>query len=112
MNPTDPRQGSAVSEAFWIDNTAPTVLLPDQLVVGDALDFRLNVSDNHRVASVEIRADGRPWRAAQPVDGLIDSALELVKVDFKPIPPGPHVIEVRARDLAGNETLVQREVTR
>ncbi len=112
MNPTDPRQGSAVSEAFWIDNTAPTVLLPEQLVVGDALDFRLNVSDNHRVASVEIRADGRPWRAAQPVDGLIDSALELVQVSFKPIPPGPHVIEVRARDMAGNETLVQREVTR
>ncbi|MBI5834510.1 MAG: hypothetical protein HZB16_19600 [Armatimonadetes bacterium] len=112
MNPTDPRQGSAVSEALWIDNTPPTVLLPEQLVSGDALDFRINVSDNCRLASVEVRADGRPWRAAAPVDGLIDSALEMVQVTYRPIPAGKHTLEIRARDQAGNETVVKRDLVK
>jgi hypothetical protein len=51
-----------------------------------------------------VAVDGRPeFRAVAAADGLFDTADEWVDTDLSAlVPPGPHLVTLRAFDSAGN----------
>jgi len=102
--PSDPREAEA-SVVTWVDNTAPTVLLlRSSLTVGD--DSRVQVKgvatdQLSSLRSIEYRVDNAAdWRSL-PLPA-VDSLVTEFAVTTKPLPPGPHTVEVRGFDAAGN----------
>jgi hypothetical protein len=59
------------------------------------------------ISRVEIAVDGRlEWRPVAPADGIFDTADEMIDSDIALLlPPGPHVVAVRAFDAAGNSVV-------
>jgi len=100
----------AESEPFRVDNHAPQI--PELAARAGTLVARV-VDGLGPVASLELAIDGDAFRPVQSVDGLLDSADERVSLDLnvhlQGIPPGEHILALRARDAAGNS--VVREIT-
>ncbi|MCG8553944.1 MAG: hypothetical protein MJD61_01460 [Proteobacteria bacterium] len=90
---------SALSEPVLIDNHAPSVKLQrprDQRIEGIATD------DMGPIANLAYAVDGMPWRVFFPLDGLLDTRRERFRLELYELPPGSHVVSIRATDLAGN----------
>jgi hypothetical protein len=104
--PGDVQKHELASETFAVDNTPPTLTLAIQ---GRRIKARA-VDGVGPIARVEIAVDGKnEWRPLGAADGMFDSADEAVDADVSSIvPPGSHLVSVRAYDLAGNQ--VSREV--
>lgn len=103
-SPDEPATAEALTELLVVDNLAPRLLLPHRL--GSAPPALVPVRDGGTyVASAEYRVDGGAWIAAAAGDGIFDSRDESVRIDGARLPAGKHVLEVRARDAAGNEAL-------
>jgi len=89
-----------VSPPVLVDNQPPAILgmsVRNSIVSGRVVD------DLGPVDRVEFSVDGGPWRPVPVSGGLMDSA----RLEFSfPVPDdageGPHVVAVRAADLAGN----------
>jgi hypothetical protein len=62
---------------------------------------RSSISVN-RIATVEVRADGQSWVAADPEDGSWGSAQERFRATLPPLAAGSHRLEARAIDDRGN----------
>jgi hypothetical protein len=109
-NPTGARQDEATSSAFVVDNTPPEVALTAEPSIADGV-LRADglASDNMSVAAVEWRLDGGPWRGAKALNGLFGTAHEVFSLQTQ-VAGGKHVLEIRARDAAGNETLRKWDV--
>ena len=60
---------------------------------------------------VEIAVDGRlEWRPIGAADGVFDTADEAIDADLSSlVPPGSHIVTVRAFDLAGNVVVEELE---
>lgn len=89
------------SDTIVVDNTPPRI---DTLALtGRRLKVRA-VDGTSPIARVEIAVDGRTeWRPLAPADGVFDTVDESVDADVSSIvPPGSHVVVVRAFDAAGN----------
>lgn len=84
-----------------VDNTPPffkTLGMQGRRLRGEVVD---GVGP---VVRVEVAIDGKPqWRPIASVDGIFDTADESFDADMTALlPPGPHLVAVRAFDAAGN----------
>ncbi len=57
-------------------------------------------TDDRAIAAAEVLLDGQPTGIRRPVPG--SSALVVLPLLLREVPPGPHTLAVRARDGAGN----------
>lgn len=95
------------SDTVVVDNTPPRI---DTLTLaGRRLRVRV-VDGTSPIARVEISVDGKPeWRPLAPADGVFDTVDESVDADVSAtVPPGSHIVVVRAFDAAGNS--VSRDI--
>jgi hypothetical protein len=101
-NPPDQVQKHALeSETVLVDNTPPRI---DTLeIAGRRLRARGTDGTAGR-ARGEMAVDGKlEWRPLAPADGIFDTPDERVDVDVSAlVPPGSHIVIVRAFDVAGN----------
>lgn len=107
-NPPDQIQKHSLeSDTVLVDNTPPRIERLE--LVGRRLRVRV-VDGTSPVARVEIAVDGRQeWRPLAPADGVFDTIEESVDSDVSAVvPPGSHIVVVRAFDAAGNA--VSRDV--
>lgn len=101
-NPPDRTQKhSLVSSAILVDNTPPvfkSLDLKGRRLVGEVVD---GVGP---IARIEVSVAGTDeWRPIYPTDGVFDDAAERFDVDLSAlVPPGSHLVAVRAYDAAGN----------
>jgi hypothetical protein len=107
-NPPDQVQKHALeSETVLVDNTPPRI---DTLeITGRRLRARV-VDGTSSIARVELAIDGKlEWRPLGAADGIFDTVDERVDSDVSIlVPPGSHIVVVRAFDVAGNS--VTRDV--
>ncbi|MDB4941442.1 MAG: hypothetical protein JWP97_976 [Labilithrix sp.] len=101
-NPIDQVQKHALdSETVLVDNTPPRI---DNLAInGRRLRARV-VDGTSPITRVEVAVDGKlEWRPLAAADGIYDTLDEAVDADVGAIvPPGSHIVVVRAFDAAGN----------
>lgn len=101
-NPIDQVQKHALeSETVLVDNTPPRI----EALTINGRRLRAHVVDGTSpIARVEVAVDGKlDWRPLSAADGMYDTADENVDSDVAAIvPPGSHVVVVRAFDVAGN----------
>ena len=101
-NPPDQVQKHALeSETVLIDNTPPRIETLE--ITGRRL--RAHVIDGTSpIARVEMAVDGKlEWRPLAAADGIFDTVNERVDSDVSLlVPPGSHIVVVRAFDVAGN----------
>lgn len=89
------------SDTVLVDNTPPRI---DALTLaGRRLRARV-VDGTSSIARVEVTIDGKTdWRPVAPADGVFDTVDEAIDADVSAIvPPGSHIVVVRAFDAAGN----------
>lgn len=93
------RNATSVAHSVIVDNTPPDTTIaaaPTQVGSGEAVTIDVTGSDNLTPLSsltFAHRLDGGPWSAFDARRTITLTAL----------PPGPHRVEVKARDQAGNE---------
>ncbi|MDB5212567.1 MAG: hypothetical protein JWO86_494 [Myxococcaceae bacterium] len=101
-NPPDQVQKHALeSETVLVDNTPPRI---DTLeITGRRLRAHV-VDGTSPIARVEMAVDGKlEWRPLGAADGIFDTIDERVDSDVSVlVPPGSHIVVVRAFDSAGN----------
>jgi hypothetical protein len=101
-NPPDQVQKHSLeSEPVLVDNTPPRI---DGLeITGRRLRARV-VDGTSPIARVEMAVDGKlEWRPLAAADGVFDTVDERVDSDASSlVPPGSHIVVVRAFDVAGN----------
>ncbi len=101
-NPIDQVQKHALeSETVLVDNTPPRI---ESLQI-NGRRLRAHVVDGASpIARVEMAVDGKlEWRPLAAADGIYDTADESVDTDVAAlVPPGSHIVVVRAFDVAGN----------
>jgi hypothetical protein len=89
------------SSTVIVDNSPPEIR--DLTMNGRKLVARL-VDGLGPIARAELAVDGRlDWRPLAPADGIFDTADERLDADVSAlVPPGPHIVAVRAFDAVGN----------
>jgi hypothetical protein len=106
--PNETQRHSLESPPVVVDNTPPVISA--FTVTGRRL--HAHITDGlGPVARVEIAIDGRlEWRPLAAADGVFDSAAESVDTDVTAlVPPGAHIVAIRAFDAAGNSTTSEVE---
>jgi hypothetical protein len=104
-NPPDQTLKHALeTSGVLVDNTPP--VFQALAITGRKLRARV-VDGVGPITRVDVSIDGRggkdEWRPLAPVDGVYDSADETFDADVAAIvPPGTHIVAVRAFDAAGN----------
>jgi hypothetical protein len=102
--PADVMRHALESATFTIDNTPPTFAAAPTMA-GRVL--RARITDGvGPIVRVEVAVDGRlEWRPLGAADGVFDGADEAIDADVATlVPPGAHIVTVRAWDAAGNAT--------
>jgi outer membrane protein assembly factor BamB len=101
-NTPDQTQKHALdSEPVLVDNTPPRI---DGLsITGRRLKGRI-IDGTSPIARVEVAVDGKiEWRPVTATDGIFDTLDEAIDADVSAlVPPGSHIVMVRAYDAAGN----------
>jgi hypothetical protein len=101
-NPPETVQKHALeSPPVVVDNTPPVF----RVLTMTQRRLHARVSDGvGPIVRVELTVDGKiEWRPLAPADGVFDSADEEVDEDVRSlVPPGSHIVAVRAFDEAGN----------
>lgn len=101
-NPPESVQRHALeSGPVLVDNSPPVIR--ELTLTGRRLKARV-VDGLGPIARVEMAVDGRPeWRTLGARDGVFDTADEAIDVDVASlVPPGAHIVLLRAYDAAGN----------
>jgi hypothetical protein len=95
------------SDTVLVDNTPPRI--ETLTLAGRRLHARV-VDGTSPIVRVELAVDGKTeWRPLAPADGVFDTVDESVDSDVSAVvPPGSHIVVVRAYDAAGNS--VSRDV--
>ena len=105
-NPTDARAAEKVSGPVVVDNTPPQVEMPPPFESAPTAAVSVRCEDNRsRVTGVEYRIDEGDWVAAAAADGVFDATAEEALIKSEHVIPGKHSLQVRCRDLAGNESV-------
>jgi len=95
------------SEPLLVDNHAPRIeglAARGGAVVGRAVDTL------GPIAKLEVAIDGEDWRLIFPVDDLLDTANERFRIPLDGLPPGEHIVAVRATDAGGNAVTAELNV--
>ena len=108
-NPPDQVQRHALeSQSVLVDNTPP--VFRTLALNGRKLQARV-VDGAGPIARVEVTIDGRlEWRPVGAADGVFDTSDEAVDADVAAlVPPGSHIVAVRAFDAGGNSVVQEIE---
>ena len=97
-----------LSEPVLIDNHAPQVR--DLRVAGGKLVGRA-VDSMGPLRELRYRIDQDHWRPAYPEDDMLDTAVERFSIPLPTLPPGVHVVSVRAVDARHNVGTAELEFT-
>ena len=97
-DPSEAQARERVSEPFLVDHRAPVVAIAPR---GKGATVAME-DDLTRLVRAAYAVDGGEWVPAFPADGLFDTPAETLAVDLPDLPPGFHVLVVRATDAAGN----------
>jgi hypothetical protein len=96
------------SPPFLVDNTRPEVL--GLALHGDKITGRAHDATSV-ISAIEYLIDGGEWRPASPDDNLLDQRDEAFTAQLpKTLPPGPHIVNVRAWDQADNVGTARIEI--
>ncbi len=98
-----------VSPLVLVDNTPP-VFQGGLTVAGRRVRARV-VDGLGPIFRVEIAVDGKlDWRPLPAADGIFDTADEAIDADVSAlVPPGSHIVAIRAFDSAGNAVVAEVE---
>ena len=107
-NPPDQaRDTELVSSPVLIDNTPPLVHVDSSRRDGKNAVIDFQAADaTSSLRRCEYSVDAGAWMAMNSVDGVIDSPAEQFHL-VAPIPPGEHVVVLRAVDSGGNAGLAK-----
>lgn len=102
-NPEDGREAIAESEAFLVDNGAPSFSDLDHERDGDEIRITGRARDElSDVVRIEYSVNGGEWVDRRPVDGIFDSTSEALDVTVEAESGREHTVLFRVTDLAGN----------
>jgi hypothetical protein len=112
--PGDVQTHHLESTPVRVDNTPPVItgLSVSGGAAGNVRKLTAHVTDGlGPIVRVEIAIDGHlEWHPLAAADGLFDTADERVDTNVASLlPPGPHLVTVRAVDAAGNTSLAEAE---
>ena len=100
-------QTSKVSEPFIVDNTRPKVTVTK--LDSKKLEVKGHVVDELSIITVlSYSVDGRRFKPLVPSDGIFDFKEESFVVKLHDLKPGPHVIAIKAVDVAGNTGMARK----
>ena len=102
------REAELVSAPVLIDNTPPTVTASAPRRNGSAIEIDVDAQDRASVLRrCEYSIDAGPWTPVEASDGVTDSPMERFNIRIENLPPGEHLVVIRAYDSAGNAGLVK-----
>ena len=97
------RTAEQLSAPFLIDSTPPVVRVLKQERTAAAAEVRFEVADAASVLRrAEYSLDAGPWTPVYSQDGIVDSRVETFLIRLGQLPPGEHVIVLRAYDMGNN----------
>ena len=100
-----------IAGAIEIDHTPPKFAALETRVEGDVLTVRGRVADAGLfVSRVDVGLDDGEWYPAAPDDGLWDGPSEAFTMKLEGVPPGAHLVRVRATDAIGNAAFETRSI--
>jgi sugar lactone lactonase YvrE len=102
------REAELVSPPILVDNTPPVVIAGTPRRTGATVEIDFDASDPASpIRRAEYSVDAGPWTPAAPLDGILDSLLERIRVHLDNVSTGEHLIVLRAYDAAGNAGLAK-----
>ena len=106
--PASARTGELVTAPVLIDNTAPAVTIAPvrRTPLGVAIEFEASDAASP-LRRCEYSLDAAAWVPVEAADGVTDSQTESFVLDLRNVPPGEHLLVVRAVDSAGNAGLAK-----
>jgi sugar lactone lactonase YvrE len=106
--PDSARAGELVSAPVLIDQTPPAVRLGPPRWSAGAVEVEAEAIDAaSALRSCEYSLDAGRWTPLASLDGIIDSPEEKFLVRLTALPPGEHLLVVRAFDSGGNAGLAR-----
>ena len=91
-----------------IDNTPPVVTIGAVRYSGGAAHVELEAADAASpLRRCEYSLDAGSWVPVEAADGVIDSLREKFVLDLTGLPPGEHLLVIRAADSANNTGLAK-----
>ncbi|HUQ95386.1 MAG TPA: WD40 repeat domain-containing protein [Bryobacteraceae bacterium] len=102
------REGELVSAQFLVDNTPPVVLPSAPRRNGATVELEMTAQDStSAIRRAEYSLNAGPWMPLMVDDGVADSPQERFRGTIANVPPGEHLIVLRAYDSAGNAGLAK-----
>jgi hypothetical protein len=106
--PATARDAELVSAPVMIDNTPPMVTMEAVTRSGASAHVEWTAADGTSpLRRCEYSLDAGNWVPVQAADGVIDSLREQFVLDLTNLPPGEHLLVVRAADSANNTGLAK-----
>ena len=97
------REGELISAPVMIDNTAPAVTIRNVQRMGTGARMEVEATDAASpLRRCEYSLDAGTWVPLEALDGVIDSLSERFLLELRDVPPGEHLVVVRAADSANN----------
>jgi sugar lactone lactonase YvrE len=106
--PNVARTDELVSAPVLIDNTPPSVTLSAPRRTNDRVEVDADAADRTSpLRRFEYSLDAGPWTPVEAADGVTDSPHEQYHIAIDRLPPGEHLLVVRAYDTANNAGLAK-----
>lgn len=106
--PASAREAELVSLPTRVDHTPPVVTLGVPKRSGSGLEIEVEATDaTSPLRRAEYSLDASPWIPMAPLDGILDSPRERFLLRLENVPPGEHLVVVRAVDAANNAGLAK-----
>jgi sugar lactone lactonase YvrE len=106
--PAAARDSDLISSPVLIDNTPPAVKAALLRREGTTVEIQAEASDAaSALRRAEYSLDAGAWIPLESFDGVVDSLEERFSVRLEKVPPGEHIVVVRAFDSAGNAGLAK-----
>ena len=106
--PAYARSGDLVSSPVMIDNTPPVVLVGAVKREGAHAEVQFEAADAaSALRRCEHSLDASSWIPVEAADGVIDATREKFVLTLDNLPPGEHLLVLRATDSAGNSGLAK-----
>jgi hypothetical protein len=106
--PAAAREAELVSAPVWIDNTPPMIAVGTPHRAGAGVELEFTATDSASpLRRCEYSLDAGNWTPVEAADGVIDSLQEKFVLRLANVPPGEHVLVLRAVDSANNAGLAK-----
>jgi len=106
--PATAREAELISAPVWIDNTPPVITVASSHRTGAGVEVEFTAADSASpLRRCEYSLDAGGWTPLEAADGVIDSLEEKFVLRLTSVPPGEHVLVLRAVDSANNAGLAK-----